>query len=140
MKSNTYGLCIFGLLLNLIFTSHVTGQSAYHGGKGDGFDKAATEQAVVGRAGESPEKRVEIYPQPVSLSQALTINLPADAAPAVSYRIHDPQGSVVQKGKQTSNSQLLTLHLKPDLTPGIYLLELKMGVEAWRKRVVVVNE
>ncbi len=140
MISNTSRLTILICLLTVAFLPQATGQSAYQGGKGDGFDMATTEQAMVGMVKESSHQKLKIYPQPVPLNKALTLHLPANAGKAVSYRIYDPQGSVVQKGKPINRTKSLTLNLKPDHSPGVYFLELKVGEEEWHNRIVIVNE
>lgn len=136
----TCNLTILVVLVTLAFITQAAAQSAYHGGKGDGFGMATTEQAMVGMEENTHHQKLTMYPQPVRISQALTVVLPSKLEKSVEYRIHNTLGTIVQKGRMNNNARLLTLDLKPKLTPGVYLLELKIGEEVWRQQMVLVNE
>lgn len=140
MEGKTCKQTVLLVLVTLAFMTQAAGQSAYHGGKGDGFDMATTEQAMVGMEEASRHQKLKMYPQPVPVSQPLNLELSSKPEKAVEYCIYNSLGTIVQNGRLSDNATLLTLDLKPRLKPGIYLFELKVGEEEWRKRIVLVNQ
>jgi hypothetical protein len=116
--------CRFSLFLATLalFPCFLPAQAAYHGGEGDGYDRATLSQVQVSLEPEALAG-LQLSPQPLHRGQALQLNWTSPAPAALELALYDPQGRRVAQQTVSAGQQTLSWTL-PTLSAGVYLLAL----------------
>jgi hypothetical protein len=114
----------FSLLLALcgLFASLLPAQSAYHGGEGDGYDRASLSQVQVSVETEALAG-LQLTPQPLHRGEALQLSWSQPATQPLGLQLYDPQGRLVAQATIDAGQSSWQWDL-PSLSAGVYLLVL----------------
>lgn len=81
---------------------------------------------------------IEVYPNPTSANQMLTIELPHNEAGAVEIKLNDLQGRMLFTHSAKLQAQRNSLKIRtPELQPGTYFLSARVGDKLSQKKLVV---
>ncbi len=115
------------------------GQSAYHGGKGDGYAMAETPTAQVGLEKASAPSQLAVYPQPLSAGDRLHIQLPDDQQKPVQYQFYTVRGQLLQSGQWPAGTAKASLLLPESIQAGVYALKVTMPEATYTKRLTLIK-
>jgi hypothetical protein len=121
-------------LLFGIISFSLKAQSAYHGGKGDGYASAEIHNIVLGiddAGNETPA--ISVYPNPATQGQSL--NLSCSVTGGFHVDIVNLTGQVVATVQYEANSGILQLK---NLSPGTYLMRLSGSNWVYHQKLVVL--
>ena len=115
------------------------GQSAYHGGKGDGYAMAETSSAQVGLEKASAPSQLAVYPQPLSAGDRLHIQLPDDQQKPIQYQFYTVRGQLLQRGQWPVGTAKASLLLPESIQAGVYALKVTMPEATYTKRLTLIK-
>jgi hypothetical protein len=139
MKHNKYIGKLIGIFrciafLGLLFSAlQVHAQSAYHGGKGDGYAMAEVKNIVLSiEPGDVFAQTLHLYPNPAKSSESITILFNGNVF--FDVEITDLLGKVIVK--QTSIFQKVDIPLSI-CRPGSYVIHVKSEVTSYIQKLVI---
>jgi len=122
-------------MLLVMLSNAAMAQSAYHGGKGDGYASAEIQNVVLGiNPGNKAEQNISIYPNPAKTNESLHI-IQSDAKP-YQVEIMNMLGQVLYTNKYLSKNGTIQLS---DFKPGNYLIRINNSEFNYVQKLVIVN-
>ena len=130
-------LLIFPLLY---FTNNLKAQTAYHGGKGDGYAMSATSVHFNENGNPDSVKYADhIYPSPLISGDILSISFQQIPTNQVTVQIIDLIGRICLEEKTSPLANVLTINI-PKLAQGMYLVRVINGSSLHIKKVLIVSK
>lgn len=131
--------CFFIVSLMVSWPLLGNGQSAYKGGKGDGFSMAKTPEVTVGMASDSRSRDLKIYPQPALSKESIHIKSSQVFTETTTYQILNMRGKVIKKGNWPVDQREINLQLSSSIPSGVYLLNLISPQGMIQERFTVIK-
>jgi hypothetical protein len=125
---------IFLIIIIQYIATPAQAQSAYHGGKGDGYASAEVKNVVLGIDPEpGVSSFVNLYPNPASASQNLEII--CEDAKGYSIDIADITGKIVLTRNSGQEKIIILLN---NLTTGTYLVRIHHNDSYYLRKLVIM--
>jgi hypothetical protein len=123
------------LLFVFFISSHLNAQSAYHGGKGDGYSSAEVKNVVLGiDANSSFSPLINMYPNPANSSQNLEII--CSATGSYTIELSDITGRIMCVRKSSAEKTNIPLLF---LEPGTYLVRIHCNEALYLRKLVILQ-
>ena len=133
----TIWLLIFPLLY---FTNNLKAQTAYRGGKGDGYAMTSTSVHFNENGNPDTLKYADhIYPSPLISGDKLFISFQQLPTNPVTVQIIDLIGRICLEEKTTPLANVLSINI-PKLAQGMYLVRVINGSKVRVKKVLIVSK
>jgi len=133
-KPHKYLITISIAVLLMCISNSLSAQSAYHGGKGDGYASAEIQNVVLNINTASPQAQVvSLYPNPIKSSQNLQIMM-SQSAP-FHVEITNLFGQVVFR--KFYNDQTTNIPLS-GCQPGCYIVSIENGDFKYIQKLVII--
>lgn len=115
-------------------------QSAYQGGKGDGYGYATTEQQSTGRQRERRQPELTVFPHPVIQGRKATVHIGEPFNYQVTYQLFDGSGRLVNSQRTNMHGQTFELAFPKALPSGRYWLRIKSADKRWQRQLILLKE
>jgi hypothetical protein len=127
------------IILCIIFFSgsFVKAQSAYRGGKGDGYASAKVEGININGGGSSAT-RIKIFPNPL-INSALNISFPEIPEGKVKIMLVDVSGRICYLNELEIKNKKYPIQL-PQIANGTYFILINTEKEAFKDKIIVIKE
>jgi len=131
-KTSRFILLLPGLLLPCFLNA----QSAYFGGKGDGYAMASTGTVMVGlESNRLNQAAIRLWPNPVRSNGNLQLKI-LSYRENITFQLISPLGQIIKQGELASSRSTHQIPLET-LYPGIYLLRFRKGRQQISKKVLI---
>ena len=130
------------ILVSFLFLAcNVKAQSAYHGGKGDGYAMASTSVVHVSGLENNarPELSFRVYPSPALSGNALSLEFDNMPSENISIQLCDVSGRICEENKYAIRQKTISMDL-PMLAPGIYILRVVNNESVSVKKILITEE
>lgn len=107
-------------------------QAAYHGGTGDGHGHAVIKNVFVASRAEITKNKISVYPNPVSTTSNLFIELNSSAE----LILFNSNGNLILIQELSQGKNTLNLN---DLSAGVYIAELKSNGFIEKRKLIVIE-
>jgi hypothetical protein len=83
------------------------------------------------------DRSIKVYPQPAHDRLVISLTNDLKGQEKVNIRLLDIHGRLLQRWEKETGSGELQLHLAPDLPPGFYLLQVRIGRDPFTRKIII---